>query len=362
VGQLEHWHNEATDARRLASEEVAGEGEGEAGGEGGKGWRWWAVVGGDGWWWVREGRRGGGGGEGRRRGAKELRKGHSPSLPPFVQVLACKDLQDKVKQHVERDLNHAKEDQARDAVIDELRTENSALKETSVKKSVLVTTQEQLKQSQEKLRKAQAEAKELARVLAGGESMVTFPRGLEWAPEELSSVPYLDPGWLGLRVGEVVRTVVDDMLHLRRELQESRAREAEAIALLGEQAAAALLGVTGTATKVSDAGVPPSFLEPMGAAAAEVAAAAAAAGGAAYFPGVVRCRPELWSRGEVASCVRQLWAKRAQMEKTTTSAIPYPKVFRALKAESMAQGGGGAGIHMGMLVASALNFEVGPKL
>ena len=44
MGQLEHWHNEATDARRLASEEVAGEGEGEAGGEGGKGWRWWAVV------------------------------------------------------------------------------------------------------------------------------------------------------------------------------------------------------------------------------------------------------------------------------------------------------------------------------
>ena len=196
-------------------------------------------------------------------------------------------------------------------------------------------------------------------MLAGGESKVTFPRGLEWAAEELSSVPYLDPGWLGLRVGEVVRSVVEDMLHLRRELQESRVREAEASALLGEQAAAALLGMPGTAAKASDAGAPPSFLEPMGAEAAAEAAAAAAAGGAAYFPGVVRCRPELWSRGEVASCVRQLWAKRAQMEKTSTSAIPYPKVFRALKAEAMAQGGGGAGIHMGMLVASALNFEVG---
>ena len=47
------------------------------------------------------------------------------------------------------------------------------------------------------------------------------------------------------------------------------------------------------------------------------------------------------------------------MEKTSTSAIPYPKVFRALKAEAMAQSGGGAGMgmHMGMLVASALNFE-----
>jgi len=221
---------------------------------------------------------------------------------------------------------------------------------------VLVATQEQLKVTKEKQIKAQAEAKELARVLAGGESKVTFPRGLEWAAEELSSVPYLDPGWLGLRVGEVVRSVVEDMLHLRRELQESRAREAEMTALLGEQAAAALLGVPGALAKASDAGAP-SFLEPMGAEAE--AEAAAAAGGAAYFTGVVRCRPELWSRGEVASCVRQLWAKRAQMEKTSTSAIPYPKVFRALKAEAMAQSGGGAGMgmHMGMLVASALNFE-----
>ena len=297
-----------------------------------------------------------------------------------------------------RDLLHAKEDQERDAVIDEMRKENAYLKEHSVPKRVLVATQEQLKQAEalgaltltptptpypprtltltpspsqaqaqalskqtkEKQLKAQAEAKELARVLAGGESKVTFPRGLEWAAEELSSVPYLDPGWLGLRVGEVVRSVVEDMLHLRRELQESRVREAEASALLGEQAAAALLGMPGTAAKASDAGAPPSFLEPMGAEAAAEAAAAAAAGGAAYFPGVVRCRPELWSRGEVASCVRQLWAKRAQMEKTSTSAIPYPKVFRALKAEAMAQGGGGAGIHMGMLVASALNFEVAP--
>ena len=259
-----------------------------------------------------------------------------------------------------RDLLHAKEDQERDAVIDEMRKENAYLKEHSVPKRVLVATQEQLKVTKEKQIKAQAEAKELARVLAGGESKVTFPRGLEWAAEELSSVPYLDPGWLGLRVGEVVRSVVEDMLHLRRELQESRVREAEASALLGEQAAAALLGMPGTAAKASDAGAPPSFLEPMGAEAAAEAAAAAAAGGAAYFPGVVRCRPELWSRGEVASCVRQLWAKRAQMEKTSTSAIPYPKVFRALKAEAMAQGGGGAGIHMGMLVASALNFEVAP--
>ena len=55
--------------------------------------------------------------------------------------------------------------------------------------------------------------------------------------------------------------------------------------------------------------------------------------------------------------MRQLWAKRAQMEKTSTSPVPYPKVFRAVKAEEMAQPGGGTGVHVGLLVASALNFE-----
>ena len=45
--------------------------------------------------------------------------------------------------------------------------------------------------------------------------------------------------------------------------------------------------------------------------------------------------------------MRQLWAKRAQMEKTSTSPVPYPKVFRAVKAEEMAQPGGGTGMHRG---------------
>ena len=251
-----------------------------------------------------------------------------------------------------RDLLHAKEDQERDAVIDEMRKENAYLKEHSVPKRVLVATQEQLKQAEalgaltltptptpypprtltltpiptqaqaqaqaqtlskqtkEKQLKAQAEAKELARVLAGGESKVTFPRGLEWAAEELSSVPYLDPGWLGLRVGEVVRSVVEDMLHLRRELQESRVREAEASALLGEQAAAALLGMPGTAAKASDAGAPPSFLEPMGAEAAAEAAAAAGAGqpSAAELEAAGRLAME----SKVAEAGKQLEEQRRQ--------------------------------------------------
>ena len=47
-----------------------------------------------------------------------------------------------------RDLLHAKEDQERDAVIDEMRKENAYLKEHSVPKRVLVATQEQLKQAE----------------------------------------------------------------------------------------------------------------------------------------------------------------------------------------------------------------------
>ena len=61
VAQLEHWHSEATDARRLASEEVACKGEGDGGRRGGvEGER----VGGGGRWWAREG--GGGRGRGER--------------------------------------------------------------------------------------------------------------------------------------------------------------------------------------------------------------------------------------------------------------------------------------------------------
>ena len=70
VSQLEHWHSEATDARRLASEEV----------------------------------------------------------------LNCKELQEKLSQHVARDLQHAKEDTERDKLMDEMRTELGALKENWVPK------------------------------------------------------------------------------------------------------------------------------------------------------------------------------------------------------------------------------------
>ena len=57
---------------------------------------------------------------------------------------------------------------------------------------------------------------------------------------------------------------------------------------------------------------------------------------------------------QVAACVRQLWAKRAQMEKTSTSPVPYPKVFRAVKAEEMAQPGGGTGMHRGRTLTLTL--------
>ena len=53
---------------------------------------------------------------------------------PPVQVLSCKGMQEKLTQHVARDLQHAQEDQERDAVIDEMRKELGALKENSVPK------------------------------------------------------------------------------------------------------------------------------------------------------------------------------------------------------------------------------------
>ena len=56
--------------------------------------------------------------------------------------------------------------------------------------------------------------------------------------------------------------------------------------------------------------------------------------------------------------MRQLWAKRAQMEKTSTSPVPYPKVFRAVKAEEMAQPGGGTGMHMGRTLTLTLTLTL----
>ena len=101
-------------------------------------------VGGGVWWWVREGRRGGEG-EGPRSCARDIAQACSPPVQvpscslaqacsPPVQVLSCKGMQEKLTQHVARDLQHAQEDQERDAVIDEMRKELGALKENSVPK------------------------------------------------------------------------------------------------------------------------------------------------------------------------------------------------------------------------------------
>ena len=289
VSQLEHWQTEASDARKLAGEEVE----------------------------------------------------------------VAKALQDKLQQHVAREIAAAHEDQERAQQLTELRAELSALRESSVDRKLLTAVQEQLRLAKDKHHKSQAEAKERERVLKGGESRDAFPDGLDWAAEELDGVAFLDQGWMGKRVGEVVSSLVTDLLELKEQLAASRAREAETAALL--VAAGVPLGAPALGDEPGKGGGAArgaSFLEAGGPTQARW-------GG---FSGVVRRRPELWPRDETSSYVRRLTQKRAQMEKAAGAPPPYADVFRkvasaALEGATAAGGGGGGGGHEGLLCAMALNFE-----
>ena len=152
-----------------------------------------------------------------------------------------KELRGKLSQHVQRDLLQAYEEQERAQEVKELRDELSDLRDNSVPKRELVLAQEQLRLTKDKHRKADAEARELARVLSGGEAAGTFPDGLDWAneDEELRGVAFLDEGWKGKRVGQVVASVVGDMVSLRAQLAAARAREEQLAALLAQAYAAA---------------------------------------------------------------------------------------------------------------------------
>ena len=121
------------------------------------------------------------------------------------------------KQLAERERMLLEEDKEQRQAFRETRHELETLKASTVPREVHKQTSEALARSQAAAKAAKAEAEELRRLLAGGESHARFPSGLQWADASLDDVAYLDPAWRGKQVHSIIDDLVLDVLTLHRE-------------------------------------------------------------------------------------------------------------------------------------------------
>ena len=184
--------------------------------------------------------------------------------------------------------------------------------------------------TQVELRTMKQERDELTRLLAGGESRLMYPNGLDWAADSTAGVLYLDPGWRGQRVGAVVGRLVRDIVALHSALEVAKAAAGGAAG--GAAGALALppplfslesndeygdFEPTATGAEAAEvlfegsASAPPQQLRKEDKPVSELLLRGRVSElgdkGGSSFGGLIRLRPEQWPLEEVRGAVRRLW-------------------------------------------------------
>ena len=218
-------------------------------------------------------------------------------------------LRRELKAMTEREIMLLGEDKEQRQLFRETKMALDNLRATSVAKESFKQVDDQLKRTQANLKAAKAEVDELKRMLAGGESHMLYPNGLQWADHALD-VAYLDPGWRGSTPHEIISDLVLDVLTLQHSRKAGGSGTGgggggtggggETTQMFALESAD-LQGIGGHGGPDSAEGADPSG------AIALLRGEQSKSRGMSSFDGFVRVRPGLWKIDQVRDCVKRLW-------------------------------------------------------
>ena len=247
------------------------------------------------------------------------------------------------KQLFDRERMLLEEDREQRQLFRETKHELEGLKASTVSRELYKQSQDQLSRQMASSKAARAEVDELSRLIGGGESHALYPNGLQWGDSELD-VMYLDPGWRGKQVHDIIGDLVVDVLtlhHQKKMTEQPKAGGGAAaapsagsssqpspmfqldttdLAAVGCEGAPKLTaGVVASADTTAASGIVLLQGDPNKARAA--------------FDGFVRLRPSLWGVEEMQLAVRRLWTaykkhpKVLSLQGGANRALPAHKRF-----------------------------------
>ena len=205
----------------------------------------------------------------------------------------------EVKTLTDREINFLQEDREQRTLFRETKQELEDIKATSVPMERFKKVSDQLARATASLKASKAEAEELRRILAGGESHSAFPNGLEWAADELEGVAYIDPGWRGRQVHTIIADLVLDILTLHH-LSGTNYAQSSANALVVNGTRGPLF--TLDAQDGADGSEHRAVVLLQG----EHSSLRAAGSG---FDGFIRLRPFLWDVHDVRAAIKKIWTE-----------------------------------------------------